>query len=319
MRAFEYGGGSIEALDRSQGDLCSKINLFRLSNITGARIILGTTSKVLLVGGSTATGYNVEISIVNGAIRERSIKSSEMPQNVWQKTEFSPPLTFFLKLAVYFISRDPLSGAEFSQGTNLYAYCANNYLNTTDPTGKSFLAGLGNFLTGAGAGAASGAITGAITGFVLSGFNPAGAAAGAVAGAIAGGIAGGVTGLAAGGTDNYNGGASALAGGITGGLGGITGGAADAAGVIGGVTAGALTGGVAGGLATDWSPSGIESGVLTGGLFGGLGGLGAANAGALGDFAAGLLNADSVLVPEDTTNYMELMNTIFPHHCPGGG
>jgi len=34
-----------------------------------------------------------------------------------------------------FISRDPLSGAEFSQGTNLYAYCDNNYLNATDPTG----------------------------------------------------------------------------------------------------------------------------------------------------------------------------------------
>jgi RHS repeat-associated protein len=34
-----------------------------------------------------------------------------------------------------FISRDPLSGAEFSQGTNLYAYCKNNYLNATDATG----------------------------------------------------------------------------------------------------------------------------------------------------------------------------------------
>jgi RHS repeat-associated protein len=34
-----------------------------------------------------------------------------------------------------FISRDPLSGAEFSQGTNLYAYCQNNYLNLSDPTG----------------------------------------------------------------------------------------------------------------------------------------------------------------------------------------
>jgi len=34
-----------------------------------------------------------------------------------------------------FISRDPLSGAEFSQGTNLYAYCGNNFLNAIDPTG----------------------------------------------------------------------------------------------------------------------------------------------------------------------------------------
>ncbi len=34
-----------------------------------------------------------------------------------------------------FISRDPLSGAEFSQGTNLYAYCLNNYLNAGDPLG----------------------------------------------------------------------------------------------------------------------------------------------------------------------------------------
>jgi len=35
-----------------------------------------------------------------------------------------------------FISRDPLSGAEFSQGTNLYCYCRNNYLNASDPTGR---------------------------------------------------------------------------------------------------------------------------------------------------------------------------------------
>jgi RHS repeat-associated protein len=34
-----------------------------------------------------------------------------------------------------FISRDPLSGAEFSQGTNLYAYCRNNGVNGVDPTG----------------------------------------------------------------------------------------------------------------------------------------------------------------------------------------
>jgi uncharacterized protein RhaS with RHS repeats len=33
------------------------------------------------------------------------------------------------------LSRDPLSGAEFSQGTNLYAYVENNFLNASDPTG----------------------------------------------------------------------------------------------------------------------------------------------------------------------------------------
>jgi uncharacterized protein RhaS with RHS repeats len=38
-----------------------------------------------------------------------------------------------------FISRDPLSGAEFSQGTNLYAYCRNNFLNSSDPTGMCWL------------------------------------------------------------------------------------------------------------------------------------------------------------------------------------
>jgi hypothetical protein len=37
-----------------------------------------------------------------------------------------------------FISRDPLSGAEFSQGTNLYAYCRNNFLNMSDATGMCF-------------------------------------------------------------------------------------------------------------------------------------------------------------------------------------
>jgi RHS repeat-associated protein len=34
-----------------------------------------------------------------------------------------------------FISRDLLSGAEFSQGTNLYAYTSNSYLNMNDPMG----------------------------------------------------------------------------------------------------------------------------------------------------------------------------------------
>jgi RHS repeat-associated protein len=34
-----------------------------------------------------------------------------------------------------FISRDPLSGAEFSQGSNLYAYCLNNGANFNDPSG----------------------------------------------------------------------------------------------------------------------------------------------------------------------------------------
>ena len=35
-----------------------------------------------------------------------------------------------------FISRDPLGGAEFSQGTNLYAYCGNDGVNETDPSGE---------------------------------------------------------------------------------------------------------------------------------------------------------------------------------------
>ena len=35
-----------------------------------------------------------------------------------------------------FISRDPLSGAEFSQGSNLYAYVKNNPVNMADPTGE---------------------------------------------------------------------------------------------------------------------------------------------------------------------------------------
>ncbi len=34
-----------------------------------------------------------------------------------------------------FISRDPLGGAEFSQGTNLYAYCGNDGVNESDPSG----------------------------------------------------------------------------------------------------------------------------------------------------------------------------------------
>ena len=50
-----------------------------------------------------------------------------------------------------FISRDPLSGAEFSQGANLYAYCQNNFLNATDPTGmcwKQIVQDFNNFVNG---------------------------------------------------------------------------------------------------------------------------------------------------------------------------
>lgn len=36
-----------------------------------------------------------------------------------------------------FLNRDPLDGAEFSQGTNLYAYCGNNCANETDPSGMA--------------------------------------------------------------------------------------------------------------------------------------------------------------------------------------
>jgi len=36
-----------------------------------------------------------------------------------------------------FISRDPLSGAEFSQGSNLYAYVGNNGVNFTDAEGMA--------------------------------------------------------------------------------------------------------------------------------------------------------------------------------------
>jgi RHS repeat-associated protein len=36
-----------------------------------------------------------------------------------------------------FISRDPLSGAEYSQGTNLYAYCGNDPVNGSDPSGMN--------------------------------------------------------------------------------------------------------------------------------------------------------------------------------------
>ena len=38
-----------------------------------------------------------------------------------------------------FISRDPLSGAEFSQGTNLYCYCLNDPLDLFDPTGLDWV------------------------------------------------------------------------------------------------------------------------------------------------------------------------------------
>jgi RHS repeat-associated protein len=36
-----------------------------------------------------------------------------------------------------FISRDPLANAEFSQGSNLYAYCRNNFANATDSKGTT--------------------------------------------------------------------------------------------------------------------------------------------------------------------------------------
>jgi RHS repeat-associated protein len=74
-----------------------------------------------------------------------------------------------------FISRDPLSGAEFSQGTNLYAYCRNNFVNLTDPTGQ--LSSVGTYLQSA----AEGAIVGGITNLV-------GAAVVAVAGLVTGNL-----------------------------------------------------------------------------------------------------------------------------------
>ena len=49
-----------------------------------------------------------------------------------------------------FISRDPLSNAEFSQGTNLYAYCENDYLNRLDPSGNSWLGVVTGILDTAG-------------------------------------------------------------------------------------------------------------------------------------------------------------------------
>jgi len=57
-----------------------------------------------------------------------------------------------------FISRDPLSGAEFSQGTNLYAYCQNNYLNSLDPTGKSWASTAGYFAAGVAVGVVTAAV-----------------------------------------------------------------------------------------------------------------------------------------------------------------
>ena len=94
-----------------------------------------------------------------------------------------------------FISRDPLSGAEFSQGTNLYAYCGNNYLNLTDPTGKSYA----GFWSGVGVGAAvtpGGAeIGGVIGGLIGTLIEPGGGTAlGAAIGAWAGGLAAGTYG-----------------------------------------------------------------------------------------------------------------------------
>jgi RHS repeat-associated protein len=50
-----------------------------------------------------------------------------------------------------FISRDPLSGAEFSQGTNLYAYTSNNYLNLNDPLGLAPITYTGGAAIGVGA------------------------------------------------------------------------------------------------------------------------------------------------------------------------
>jgi len=43
--------------------------------------------------------------------------------------------TQWLPILGRFISRDPLSGAEFSQGSNVYAYVSNNAVNWVDPFG----------------------------------------------------------------------------------------------------------------------------------------------------------------------------------------
>jgi len=52
------------------------------------------------------------------------------------------------------LTRDPLRGAEFSQGINLYAYVANSFINLIDPAGTSWLSAVGYFVAGVAVGVA---------------------------------------------------------------------------------------------------------------------------------------------------------------------
>jgi RHS repeat-associated protein len=89
--------------------------------------------QVTLYGGGTNYTYS-QSQIGNSILFAGRSYDTETSNYFYRARYYNPTLGRF-------ISRDPLSGAEFSQGTNLYAYCRNNFLNATDPTGMCLLDG----------------------------------------------------------------------------------------------------------------------------------------------------------------------------------
>jgi len=112
---YRDGHGSTSAVADNSGNVLEQYEYnaqgqFHIFNASGTDI---TSSGTAIANDLLYTGRNYDYETGNYFYRARY---------------YNPELGRF-------ISRDPLSGAEFSQGTNLYAYCRNNFLNASDPTG----------------------------------------------------------------------------------------------------------------------------------------------------------------------------------------
>jgi RHS repeat-associated protein len=110
---YRDGQGSISAVADNSGDLLESYEY----TAQGHCQITNASSTVLT---ATAIGNDILFTGRN--------YDPETGNYFYRARYYNPKLGRF-------ISRDPLSGAEFSQGTNLYAYVGNNPTNLTDPTG----------------------------------------------------------------------------------------------------------------------------------------------------------------------------------------
>ena len=110
---YKNGLGSVIAVANSTGDLTEGYEY----NVQGQVAIFNSAGSSI---GTTGIG--------NDHLYTGRQLDPETGDYYYRARYYSPILGRF-------ISRDPLSGAEFSQGSNLYAYVANNGVNYFDPWG----------------------------------------------------------------------------------------------------------------------------------------------------------------------------------------